>query len=112
MPELKGAARDPDAICFGLIVKRLRMQKGWTLQQLARATGFHPNYLGVMERGGNCPSLQSFIKISHALGVHAADMMREIVDTRAQFRRRPNDESQKGQEGDRGDGEAGPKSVG
>jgi ribosome-binding protein aMBF1 (putative translation factor) len=59
MPEKKGSSRDLDAICFGLIVKRLRMQKGWTLQQLSFATGFHANYLGVIERGGNTPSLQS-----------------------------------------------------
>ena len=89
MPELKGAARHPDAICFGLIVKRFRMQKGWTLQQLSRATGLHANYLGVMERGGNCPSLQSFIQISYVFGVHPAELMKEIVDTREQFRRRP-----------------------
>lgn len=89
MPEKKGSSRDLDAICFGLIVKRLRMQKGWTLQQLSAVTGFHANYLGVIERGGNTPSLQSFIQISHSLGIHAADVMREIVETRSQFRRRP-----------------------
>jgi transcriptional regulator with XRE-family HTH domain len=89
MPEKRGSSRDLDAICFGLIVKRLRMQKGWTLQQLAGVTGLHANYLGVIERGGNTPSLQSFIQISHCLGVHAAETMREIVETRSQFRRRP-----------------------
>lgn len=88
MPELKSASRDPDAICFGLVVKRLRMQRGWTLQQLGRTTGLHPNYLGVMERGGNCPSIQSLILISHTLGVHAAEVMKEIVDNREQFRKR------------------------
>ncbi len=89
MPEKRGSSRDLDAITFGLIVKRLRTQKGWSLQQLSRATGLHPNYLGVIERGGNTPSLQSFIQISHAFGVHAAEVMKEIVDTRDQFRRRP-----------------------
>src|ERR1043166_4260830 len=93
MPELKGASRDPDAICFGLIVKRLRMQKGWTLQQLGRATGLHPNYLGVMERGGDSPSIQSLIAISHTLGMHAADVMKEIVDNRDQFRKRAPEEA-------------------
>jgi hypothetical protein len=29
-----------------------------------RATALHPNYVGVIERGGNTPSLQSFITIS------------------------------------------------
>jgi transcriptional regulator with XRE-family HTH domain len=89
MPELKGASRDKDAICFGVIVKKLRMQHGWTLQQLGRATGLHPNFLGIIERGGNTPSLQSFITISHALGIHASDVMKQIVDNREQFRRRP-----------------------
>ena len=92
MPEKRGSSRDLDAICFGLIVKRLRMQKGWTLQNLAAVTGLHANYLGVIERGGNTPSLQSFIQISHSLGIHAADVMREIVETRSQFRRRPQPE--------------------
>jgi transcriptional regulator with XRE-family HTH domain len=64
------------------------MQRGWTLQQLSRATGLHPNFLGVIERGGNSPSLQSFIAISHALGIHAAEVMKEIVEVRDQFRRR------------------------
>ena len=89
MPEKRGSKRDLDAISFGLIVKRLRMQKGWSLQQLGSVTGLHPNYLGVIERGGNTPSLQSFILISHSLGIHAADVMKEIVDTREQFRRKP-----------------------
>jgi transcriptional regulator with XRE-family HTH domain len=69
-------------------VKKLRMQHGWTLQQLGSATGLHPNYLGVIERGGNTPSLQSFITITHALGLNAADAMKEILDNREQFRRR------------------------
>lgn len=89
MPEKKGSSRDLDAITFGLIVKRLRMQKGWTLQQLSRVTGYHANYLGVMERGGNSPSIQSFIHICQWLGVHPSDIMKEIVDTREQFRRPP-----------------------
>ena len=90
MPEKRGARRDLDAISFGLIVKRLRIQKGWSLQQLGSVTGLHPNYLGVIERGGNTPSLQSFIQISHCLGVRAADVIQEIVDTRDQYRRRPD----------------------
>ena len=92
MPEKRGAKRDLDAISFGLIVKRLRIQKGWSLQQLGSITGLHPNYLGVIERGGNTPSLQSFIQISHCLGVRAAEVIQEIVDTRDQYRRRPEPE--------------------
>ena len=88
MPEIKGAARDPDAICFGLILKRHRMQRGWTLQQLSRASGLSATYLGVMERGGNSPSLQSLLRLAEVFAIDAADVIREIVQNREQFRTR------------------------
>lgn len=88
MPETKGAARHPDAICFGLILKRHRMQRGWTLQQLGRASGLTPTFLGVMERGGNSPSLQTLLRLAEVFGIDAADLMREIVQNREQFRKR------------------------
>lgn len=88
MPETKGAARHPDAICFGLILKRHRMQRGWTLQHLGRASGITATYLGVMERGGNSPSLQSLLRLAEVFGVDPADFVREIVQNREQFRKR------------------------
>jgi transcriptional regulator with XRE-family HTH domain len=92
MPELKGASRDDDAICFGRIVRRLRMQRGWTLAQLAHVSGMHPTYLGVMERGGNAPSVRSLITLAQVFGVDPGALIREIVDTREQFKRQPQPE--------------------
>ena len=88
MTEMKAGSRDQDAISFGLIVKRLRMQRGWTIQQLARAVGMNRVHLGVIERGGNAPSLRSFISLSHALGADPLEVLREILQTREQFRKR------------------------
>jgi transcriptional regulator with XRE-family HTH domain len=88
MPEVKGGSRDPDAICFGLLLKRHRIQRGWTLQQLSRASGLTATYLGVMERGGNSPSLQTLLNLAQVFGVDAAEIVREIVQNREQFRRR------------------------
>ncbi|HEX3583684.1 MAG TPA: helix-turn-helix transcriptional regulator [Thermoanaerobaculia bacterium] len=88
MPELKGAARDADAICFGLILKRHRVQRGWTLQQLGRASGLTPTFLGVMERGGNSPSLQTLLRLAEVFQIDATEIVREIVQNREQFRRR------------------------
>jgi len=87
MTERTGASRDLDSICFGLIVKRLRIQRGWQIQQLAAAAGMNRVHIGVLERGGNSPNLESFIRISHALGADPTEVLREILQNRAQFQR-------------------------
>jgi transcriptional regulator with XRE-family HTH domain len=89
MPERKGASRDPDAICLGLIVKRLRMQRGWSIRQLALAIGVHPTHLGVIERGGNLMSMNSFLNLAQVMNVDPGDILREVLDNRRQFTKQP-----------------------
>jgi len=47
-------------------------------------------YLGVMERGGNMPTLATIFKLADVFGVEAADLVREIEKGRkpAAIRRR------------------------
>lgn len=87
MTELKGGSRDPDAVCLGLIVKRYRMQRGWTLQQLGSAIGVHPTHLGVIERGGNLPGLRTLLSLAQVFGVDPGNILREMLDNRRQFQR-------------------------
>ncbi len=87
MTEQKGASRELDSICFGLIVKRLRIQRGWQVQQLAQATGMSRVHIGVIERGGNSPNLRSFIAICFALGADPPTVLAEILRNRSQFQR-------------------------
>jgi DNA-binding XRE family transcriptional regulator len=84
MTERKGRARDLDSICFGLVVKRLRISRGMQVQQLAAATGLSRAHVGVIERGGNSPNLRTFLTLSHALGVDPMEVLREFLQTRAQ----------------------------
>ena len=90
MPELKGASRDLDAICLGLIVRRMRMQRGWRINQLADAIGLHPTYVGVVERGGNLPSLKTVLNLATVFGVDPADILRELLQNREQFKKKPD----------------------
>jgi transcriptional regulator with XRE-family HTH domain len=83
MTEMKGASRDPNGISFGRIVKRLRLERGWTVQRLARVVGMNRVHIGVIERGGNSPNLRSFVAICYALGADPAEVLREILQTRA-----------------------------
>ena len=90
MPEQKGASRDPDAICLGVIVKRLRMQRGWSIRQLAGAIGVHPTHLGVIERGGNLLSMNSFLNLVQVMDVDPGEIIREVIENHRQFRKRPD----------------------
>lgn len=89
MTEIKGGSRDPDAVCLGLIVKRHRMQRGWSLQQLGAAIGIHPTHVGVIERGGNLPGLKTLLALAQVFGVDPGEMLREMLVNREQFRPRP-----------------------
>ena len=66
---------------FGSIVNRLRRERGMTLAHIARVTGMHAKHLGVLEQGGNVPSLTTILSIARALGVEAAEIIREVEQT-------------------------------
>ena len=51
---------------FGARIRQLRKQKGFSQEQLAELTGFHRNYIGMVERGERNPALvniQAFAKV-------------------------------------------------
>ena len=73
---------DEDAVRFGAIVTRLRMERGWTLADLSRLSGLNPTWLGVMEGGGNIPSLTTIFKLAAVFVVEAAALVREIEQSR------------------------------
>jgi ribosome-binding protein aMBF1 (putative translation factor) len=71
-----------DAVRFGAIVTRLRMERGWTLADLSRLSGLNATWLGVLERGGNIPSLTTIFKLAAVFGVEAAELVREVEQSR------------------------------
>jgi ribosome-binding protein aMBF1 (putative translation factor) len=73
---------DEDAARFGAIVTRLRMERGWTIADLSRLSCLNATWLGVLERGGNVPSLATIFKLSEVFGVEAAELVREIEQSR------------------------------
>lgn len=77
-----GSRPDEDAVRFGAIVTRLRMERGWTIADLSRLSGLNATWLGVLERGGNIPSLATIFKLAAVFGVEAAALVREIEQSR------------------------------
>lgn len=82
IPMPRARVPDEDAVRFGAIVTRLRMERGWTLADLSRLSGLNATWLGILERGGNVPSLTTIFKLAEVFGVEAADLVREIEQSR------------------------------
>lgn len=79
--------REMEAVHFGGILRRFRMQRGWTLAELGYHSGMNATYLGVMERGGNVPSLQTLFYLADLFGVEAAEIVREMDALRREEQR-------------------------
>jgi ribosome-binding protein aMBF1 (putative translation factor) len=73
---------DPDAVRFGAILRRERLARGWTLRKLAQRAGMNAQYLGVVEAGGNIPSLSTILEVCEVLGADAGSMIREVAEAR------------------------------
>lgn len=60
---------------LGNNIKKYRLQKGLSQEHLALRAGIHPAYLGRLERGEKCPTLDTVFKICEALSVPVADII-------------------------------------
>lgn len=78
-----------DAVLFGAIVQRLRQARGWPRKKLAQRAGLSPQYVAIVEQGGNVPSLTTVLELVEVLGGDIAEVMREIVEARNTPRARP-----------------------
>lgn len=66
------------ALAFGMILRRLRTAAGLTQEQLALEADLQRNYVSMMERGVNQPTITTLIKLSNPLGSSAADIVNQV----------------------------------
>lgn len=62
---------------LGQRLRKIRLEKGYTQQQLAEKAHMGNVYLGEIERGLKMPSLNTFIKIIEALDTSADYILRD-----------------------------------
>lgn len=73
---LHSADRPPLTVqTVGKEIKRLRKLRGWTLEQLASASGVSAGLLSQVERGQGNPSFNTLVQVAHALGIPVARLV-------------------------------------
>jgi transcriptional regulator with XRE-family HTH domain len=59
---------------FGRAVKRVRVQRGLTQEQVSAASGLHPTYISDIERGARNPSWEAITRLAQGIGVPTAEI--------------------------------------
>jgi transcriptional regulator with XRE-family HTH domain len=59
---------------FGMALRALREERGYSQEQLAERAGLHRNYVGGVERGERNVALENIVKLAKALSVRTRDL--------------------------------------
>ena len=60
---------------FGIAVKRLRLERGLTQENLAEKAELHVNSVSLIERGLNPPALDTICSLADSLDVKVSDLL-------------------------------------
>lgn len=68
-------------LAMGMRIRELRMEKGWSQQELAYRIGMEKSNLSVIETGKSNPQLLTLAKIATALEIQPYHLIHFPVDT-------------------------------
>lgn len=66
----------PDRVLssLGVVLARIRRERGLTQESLSEATGVHRNYIGGIERGERSPTVETVSVLADSLGVSLGEL--------------------------------------
>lgn len=67
--------KEPILIKFGQRIRNLRKARGLSQEQLAELTGFHRNYIGMIERGERNPALVNIEVFANAFEMDLSTLL-------------------------------------
>jgi transcriptional regulator with XRE-family HTH domain len=68
-----------------LTIKKLLKQKGWTLEDLAKETGFSASHLSFIQRGKANTKLKTLLIIANALEVNIRDLFADPNEEETEY---------------------------
>jgi transcriptional regulator with XRE-family HTH domain len=63
---------------FGKRLRELRVARGVSQEKLAEMADMHRNYVGILERAKQSPSLDAICKLARALKIKPAELLEKI----------------------------------
>jgi transcriptional regulator with XRE-family HTH domain len=63
---------------FGKVLREVRKGRGLSQEELAFESGYHPTYIGQLERGIKSPSLRTIMSLSVALNTPGSELLRRL----------------------------------
>ena len=63
---------------FGERIRKLRLAKNWSQEELAVQSGLHPTYIGGIERGERNLGLDNILKLARALDEHPSALFADF----------------------------------
>lgn len=72
---LPAMEKDPALIRLGAAVRARRLALGLTQEALGERADFHPNYIGMVERGERNPTYTNVLRFAHGLGCPAGELI-------------------------------------
>ena len=61
-----------------MALREFRKAAGVTQEDLAFQSGYHPTYIGQLERGKKSPSLRTIMKLAAVLGTSGSDLILRV----------------------------------
>lgn len=67
--------REKLSYLVGMRVREYRLQQNMSQENLALTSGIHPDFLGKMERGERCPSVDTLNKVCDGLKISMSQLL-------------------------------------
>jgi transcriptional regulator with XRE-family HTH domain len=66
---------DDVEVKFGKVLKKLRLEAGYTQESLAHEANLERTHISMLERGHRCPTLKTLIQIATALNISLTELV-------------------------------------
>ena len=63
---------------FGRVLREVRKAQGLSQEELAHRSGYHPTYIGQLERGKKSPSLRTIESLATVLKTSGSELLRRV----------------------------------
>jgi transcriptional regulator with XRE-family HTH domain len=63
---------------FGMALRERRKERGLSQETLAFESGYHPSYIGQIERGRKSPSLRTIVSLASVLSMLPSGLMQRF----------------------------------